>query len=135
MNNRLKKVLEIYQKGYLLNLKNINYKNRIINFFSSSLIYDIGKEDLTSISIINNSIEIEAEIISKEAGIIAGLKEIEFYYQLHGILAELLCERWKRNFCRSKINEIKRKCSKNPFFRKSWLKYFKKNEWSCKRYK
>tara|TARA_Y100000310_G_scaffold345853_1_gene471420 strand:- start:4963 stop:5853 length:891 start_codon:yes stop_codon:yes gene_type:complete len=72
---RKKLILEFFDRGNTLNLKNKEYHSYINNLFNSQLNEDIDKGDITTDSLIDKNKKIKATIIAKQEGIVAGIEE------------------------------------------------------------
>ena len=72
---RKKLILEFFDRGKALNLRNKEYHSYISKLFNSQLNEDIDKGDITTDSLIGKSKKIRAAIIAKQEGIVAGIEE------------------------------------------------------------
>lgn len=78
MQHRERLVLEFWDRGGELGIKNKKYRNFVGKLFSMLLKHDLGNGDLTTASLIKKNKNISAAIIAKEDGILAGIEELEF---------------------------------------------------------
>ncbi len=81
-NDRIKK---LYDKGYLLTVKNKFYRIFLDKLFDLLLKTDVGKGDITSNRLFKKNFTVKAVIIAKENGIIAGIEEITYLLNKHDI--------------------------------------------------
>ncbi|MCH8329671.1 MAG: carboxylating nicotinate-nucleotide diphosphorylase [Nanoarchaeota archaeon] len=72
---RKKLVLEFFDRGRILNLKNKEYYSYIKSLFDIQLKEDIDKGDVTTNSLISKNKRIKAYIVAKQNGIVAGIEE------------------------------------------------------------
>ena len=72
---RKKLILEFFDRGNILNLKNREYCSYIKSLIDGQLKEDIDKGDITTNSLINNNKKIKACIVSNQDGIVAGIEE------------------------------------------------------------
>ncbi len=85
--DRKKELERAFQRGHLLNLKNKQYRNWIRKFIVDETKGDIGiRGDITSNALFNgNDKVIEAKVISRSKGVVAGIEEVTFLYRNNGI--------------------------------------------------
>ena len=79
MQDRNKRILEFWDRGKELTIKNKEYNNFVNQVLSMLLKQDINRGDLTTNSLIKENKEICAVFIAKENGIFAGLEEFELF--------------------------------------------------------
>lgn len=74
---RARRILDFWDRGKELSIKNKKYKNFLQKFLYFLLEEDIDKGDMTTNSLVKNKKKILAYIVAKEDGIIAGLEEFK----------------------------------------------------------
>ena len=79
-------LLKAFQRGHLLNLKNLTYKSWIDKFIVDETKGDVGKKgDITSNAVIKEGKNLNAIVKTREEGVVAGLEETIFLYRKNGI--------------------------------------------------
>ncbi len=68
-----------------LNLHNRAYRNFVEQLLEFLLQADLGSGDLTTQLLQNPQRKIEAKVIAKSAGILAGAEEVAFFWRKHGV--------------------------------------------------
>ena len=69
-------IREFWDKSNILNMNNKNYNSYVKNLINEKLKEDIGNGDITTDALIDENKEINAHIIAREDGIVAGIEEI-----------------------------------------------------------
>lgn len=72
---RKKLILEFFDRGKILNLRNKEYHSYIKNLFNSQLKEDIDKGDITTNALVNKNKKIKAYIVANQTGIVCGIEE------------------------------------------------------------
>jgi len=68
-----------------LNLRNHAYRNFVEQLLEFLLQADLGSGDLTTQLLQNPQRKIEAKVIAKSSGILAGAEEVAFFWRKHGV--------------------------------------------------
>ena len=68
-----------HNQADILNIKNPIYRNRVDKFTNHELKLDVGRGDITSEKLFKKGKVFQASIVAKEAGILAGRAEIEYF--------------------------------------------------------
>jgi nicotinate-nucleotide pyrophosphorylase (carboxylating) len=89
-----------------LTMKNPEYRNFFKNFIFGLLRSDLGKEDITTNSLIRKDQKANAFIISKESGILAGIEEFVWFYEQNGMKVKRMKEDGEHVRRNEKILEI-----------------------------
>jgi nicotinate-nucleotide pyrophosphorylase (carboxylating) len=74
-----------YQKGEKLNLNNSKYRNWLTAFFDKEYTDDIGSGAVTNEAVLVNNKLRKATLKAKEAGVIGGIEEVNWFLQKHDI--------------------------------------------------
>jgi len=83
--DRQKLVEQAYQKGGELNLRNKAYLSWLEWFFNREYIEDLGKGDATSLALLPKGKLGKAVLKAKNEGIVAGVEEVTWFLNKHGI--------------------------------------------------
>ena len=83
--DRQKLVEQAYQKGGELNLRNKAYLSWLEWFFNREYIEDLGKGDVTSLALLPKGKPGKAVLKAKNEGIMAGVEEVTWFLNKHGI--------------------------------------------------
>jgi nicotinate-nucleotide pyrophosphorylase (carboxylating) len=83
--DRQKLVEQAYQKGGKLNLRNKAYLSWLEWFFNREYIEDVGEGDITSLVLLPRNKPGKAILIAKNEGIVAGVEEVTWFLNKHGI--------------------------------------------------
>ena len=83
MRNKL--ILEFWDRSNVLNLKNKDYYSYVKNLIDEKIKQDIGKGDITTDSLIDESKEINAHIIAREDGVVAGIEEASLLEEIEPV--------------------------------------------------
>jgi len=78
-------ILEAYNRSEFLNLENPVYLNRVKDFTQNWLQEDVGSGDVTTKALLLKHNKVTATIKAKSSGIIAGIKEAQWFYNNHNI--------------------------------------------------
>jgi len=98
MRNKL--ILEFWDRSKELNIKNKKYKSYVEKFFKDKLEQDVGKGDITTNSLISKNKNVNASVIVREDGIIAGMEEVSL------LINEFKVKTYKKDGDRVKNNEV-----------------------------
>ncbi len=80
------KLVEIaYQKGKKLTLNNKNYRCWLTAYFEREYHDEIGAGDVTSGALLTDNKPRKATLKAKESGVIAGIEEVRWFLQKHGL--------------------------------------------------
>ena len=85
-----KLILEAYNRSEFLNLENPTYLNRVKDFTEKWLQEDVGIGDITTKALLLKDNKVKAIIKSKSPGIIAGIKEAQWFYNNHNIEVKVI---------------------------------------------
>jgi len=83
--DRQKLVELAYQKGKELTLANDNYLRWLETFFEKEYRDDIGAGDVTSKAVLAENKPRKAFLKAKQAGVIAGIEEVSWFFRRHGL--------------------------------------------------
>jgi len=83
-------IYEAYDRSEFLNLKNPTYLDRVNNFTEKWLQEDLGGGDITSRALRLKNNRVTAVIKAKSCGIIAGIREAQWFYNNHRIEVEVM---------------------------------------------
>jgi nicotinate-nucleotide pyrophosphorylase (carboxylating) len=83
--DRQKLVEQAYQKGGKLNIRNNAYLSWLEWFFNREYIEDVGKGDVTSRALLPKGTPGKAILKVKNEGIVAGVEEVTWFLNRHGI--------------------------------------------------
>jgi len=83
--DRQRLVEQAYQKGKKLNLRNRAYLSWLEWFFQREYMEDVGRGDVTSRALISKSRTGKAVLKAKHEGIVAGIEEVTWFLNKHGI--------------------------------------------------
>lgn len=87
---RQKLLKQAFFRGESLTLEDPFYLRWVQIFTEGLLEADLGQGDLTVRALMSGKERGRAELIAKEAGVLAGLEEIVWFYTRHGLLVERL---------------------------------------------
>jgi len=82
-----KLIVEAYDRSEFLNLENPTYLNRVNDFTEKWLQEDAGGGDITT-----RALRLKNNIKAKSSGIIAGIRESEWFYNNHNIAVKVMKE-------------------------------------------
>jgi len=88
--DKIKLILEAYNRSEFLNLENPTYLNRVKDFTEKWLQEDVGIGDITTKGLLLKDSKVKAIIKAKSSGIIAGIKEAEWFYNNHNIEVKVM---------------------------------------------
>lgn len=83
--DRQKLIEQAYQKGRKLNLRNKTYLSWLEWFFQREYMEDVGKGDATSQALLSKSKNGKAVLKAKHEGIVAGIEEVAWFLNKHGV--------------------------------------------------
>jgi nicotinate-nucleotide pyrophosphorylase (carboxylating) len=104
--DRQKLILQAYQKGGKLNLRNKAYLSWLEWFFQREYVEDVGKGDVTSLALLPQNKPRRAVIKAKKEGIVAGIEEVTWFLNRHGLKVKTLLQDGSRVNKESAIIEI-----------------------------